>query len=110
MVSAVTTVRENVRLLNQHAILQAIHRREQVSRSELAAELHLSPAAVTHITASLIEKGVVYEARAGTSQSVGRKPILLEINYDHAHVLGVKLSGHHHAHKPQNRGSCEPRR
>ena len=92
MASVVTTVRENVRLLNQRAILQAIHRRGQVSRSELAAELHLSPAAVTHITASLIEKGVVYEARAGTSQSVGRKPILLEINYDHAYVLGVKLS------------------
>lgn len=92
MSRTVTTARENSRLLNQRAVLQAVHRHGHVSRSDLAAELHLSPAAVTHITASLIDKGVVYEARPGTSNTVGRKPILLEIDYDHACVLGIKLS------------------
>lgn len=86
------TARENLRLQNQRAVLQAVHRCEQVSRSDIAAELHLSPATVTDITASLIDKGVLYEARAGTSYTVGRKPILLEVNYDYAFVLGVKLS------------------
>lgn len=92
MPRALTTARENLRLLNRRAVLQAVHRCGQVSRSDLAAELHLSPATVTDITASLIGKGVIYEARAGTSSTVGRKPILLEVNYVYAFVLGIKLS------------------
>ncbi len=86
------TARENIRSLNQSAVLNAIHHHGQISRIALAAELKLSPAAVTDITSTLIEKGLVFEARQGTSNTVGRKPILLEVNYDYAFVLGVKVS------------------
>lgn len=92
MPRAVVTARENLRLLNQRAVLQTVHRYDQISRSDLAAELHLSPATVTDITALLIDRGILYEARAGTSSTVGRKPILLQVNYNHAAVLGIKLS------------------
>lgn len=77
---------------NQAAVFTVIHRRGQVSRSDIAIDLRLSPAAVTDITGALIERGLVFEARAGESNTVGRKPILLEVNYDHKHVLGVKVS------------------
>lgn len=86
--------REKIRLLNQSAIINAIHRSGKVSRTDLAAQLRLSPAAVTNLTAALIEKGLVLEVEVGESQSVGRKPILLGINYDHAYVVGAKVMTH----------------
>jgi N-acetylglucosamine repressor len=84
--------REHIRSLNQSAVISAIHRHGRISRSDLAAELRLSPAAVTAITSTFITQGLVYEAEQGTSTTVGRKPILLEIDYDHAFVFGAKIS------------------
>ncbi|MCC6310645.1 MAG: ROK family transcriptional regulator [Trueperaceae bacterium] len=83
--------REKIRLLNQSAIINAIHRSRKISRTDLAAQLRLSPAAVTNLTASLIDTGLVVEVEVGESQSVGRKPILLGINYDHSYVVGAKV-------------------
>ncbi|MEX2535109.1 MAG: ROK family transcriptional regulator [Trueperaceae bacterium] len=84
--------REQIRSLNQRAVLSAIHRHGRISRSDLAVELSLSPAAVSAITGVFIDAGLVIEAEVGISTSVGRKPILLEINYDHAFVFGVKVT------------------
>jgi N-acetylglucosamine repressor len=84
--------REQIRLLNQSAVLNAIHRHGRISRSDLAVELRLSPATVSTITGTFIEAGLVVEAEVGASSTVGRKPILLEIDYDHAFVFGVKVS------------------
>jgi len=75
-------------------VISAIHRNGRISRTDLAAELRLSPAAITTLTAPFVEEGLVFEAEIGTSPSVGRKPILLGINYDHAHVFGVKVMNH----------------
>jgi predicted NBD/HSP70 family sugar kinase len=86
------TGRDTIRAQNRHAVLTAIHRKGQVSRIDLANDLNLSPAALTDITSELIAQGLVFEARPGLSSSVGRKPILLEINYDHAYIIGVKVS------------------
>ncbi|MBX3142297.1 MAG: ROK family transcriptional regulator [Trueperaceae bacterium] len=83
--------RERIRSLNQSAVINAIHRYGRISRTDLAAELHLSPAAITSITAPFVEEGLVIEAEVGVSASVGRKPILLGINYDHSYVLGMKV-------------------
>ncbi|MFA5569064.1 MAG: ROK family transcriptional regulator [Trueperaceae bacterium] len=83
--------REKIRFLNQSAIINAIHRSGRISRTDIAAMLHLSPAAVTTITAPFIEEGLVVEAEVGESSSVGRKPILLGINYDHSYMFGVKV-------------------
>lgn len=83
--------RERIRSLNQSAVINAIHRNGRISRTDLAAELHLSPAAITSITAPFVEEGLVIEAEVGVSSSVGRKPILLGINYDHSYVLGMKV-------------------
>lgn len=90
--SSTALPREQIRALNQSAIINTIHRHGRVSRTELAAELQLSPAAVTGITGIFIEQGLVFESQQGISTTVGRKPILLELNYDYAFVLGAKVS------------------
>src|SRR5690606_5660339 len=86
--------RERIRSLNQSAVISAIHRNGRISRTDLAAELRLSPAAITALTAPFIEEGLVVEAEVGPTGSVGRKPIPRGINYDHAHVFGVKVMNH----------------
>ncbi|HET8986308.1 MAG TPA: ROK family transcriptional regulator [Trueperaceae bacterium] len=86
--------RERIRSSNQSAVISAIHHHGRISRTDLATELRLSPAAITTLTAPFVEEGLVFEAEIGTSPSVGRKPILLGINYDHAHVYGVKVMNH----------------
>ena len=86
------TSREDLRRKNLAAIFDAIHRVGPVSRTDLATTLGLSPATVSSITADLIRTGMVYEAEQGVSSRAGRKPILLDIDYDHDFVVGAKLS------------------
>ncbi len=86
--------RENIRAINTKALLDAIHKIGQVSRTELAGIVGLSQAAVTEITAALMGHGIIFEAREGVSTGVGRKPIMLQINYASANVLGVKVANH----------------
>lgn len=84
--------RDSVRSLNQNAVLQAVHRNGPISRKAVAAQLSLSPAALTSITGELIERELIFEAREADGNGVGRRPILLEVNYDQAYVAGIKLS------------------
>lgn len=86
------TARDEMRTRNQNAVLQAVHLHGPISRVEIATLLALSPAAVTAITAELIARGLIYEARRAESDGVGRKAILLEVAYDHAAVAGIKVS------------------
>jgi N-acetylglucosamine repressor len=86
------TAKDDVRRLNQGAVFQVVHRHGPVSRSDIAARLHLSAAAVTNITSDLIERGLVFEARKDDRGGVGRRRILLEVAYDTAYVAGIKVS------------------
>lgn len=89
---APATARDAVRSSNQNAVLQAVHRYGPISRKAVAERLRLSPAAITSITSDLIDRGLVFEAREADRGGVGRRAILLEVNYDLAYVAGIKLS------------------
>lgn len=84
--------REHIRAVNTKAVLDAIHQQGQASRTSLAVQVGLSQAALTDITGELVRHGIVFEAREGKSATVGRKPIMLQINYDFATVMGVKVT------------------
>lgn len=61
-----------------------------ISRTDIAQEIGLSQAAVSEITAALIEQGIIYEDKAGESRG-GRRPILLALNKQAGLIVGVKL-------------------
>jgi len=86
------TTREAMRSANQLAVFDAIHRFGPISRVDLAAMLRLSPASLTDITAGLIDRRLVYEAREVASTGAGRRKVLLEVDYGHAAVVGIKVS------------------
>ncbi len=81
-----------MRARNQREVFEQVHRRGPISRADIAANLRLSPAAVTNISAELIARGLIYEAREADTGGVGRKAILLEVDYSLARVAGVKVS------------------
>lgn len=84
--------RDVMRAKNQLEVFEEVHLRGPVSRAEIATSLHLSPATVTNITSDLIARGLLFEARVAKGSGVGRRAILLEVNYAKAEVAGVKLS------------------
>ena len=90
--SSAGTVREALRVQNQHAILQTVHRQGPISRTDIALKLNLSPAAVTNIAGELIDRNLLFEAGQAEASGVGRRAILLEVDYGHALVAGVKVS------------------
>ena len=75
--------------MNQQIILNLIQKKGAISRTKIAKETNLAPATVSNNVKSLINMGLVKEAKRGKS-SGGRKPILLELNPEGAFVIGFE--------------------
>ena len=59
---------------NEWSVLQLIHAKRDISRTELAKQTCLSAASITAIVQNLIDKGLVVES-GHNSSALGRKPI-----------------------------------
>jgi predicted NBD/HSP70 family sugar kinase len=84
--------RELTKAINQFNILNAIRRTGLISRVEIAELTGQSRAAVTNITARLINEKMIIEKETEASSSRGRRRVLLGLNPAAAYVVGVKLS------------------
>ena len=80
-----------IREINQTIVLNAIRTHGALSRTDIAGISKLSLAAISGITAELIELGFVYEHQVGLSTG-GRPPVLLALNNQAGYVAGVKLT------------------
>ena len=82
-----------VKLQNLEAVKLMLYRQAPISRAEIAAQLGLTPATITNITAELIAQGVVEEIETPTARlrGTGRKPILIDLKRDCFTVLGISL-------------------
>ncbi|WP_082407733.1 ROK family transcriptional regulator [Mesorhizobium sp. 1M-11] len=79
------------RALNRRLILNCLRREGGLSRVEISAMTGLSPAAVTGVTAELINEGMLVEGK-GMQSTGGRKPIPLNIDYRQHWSAGFKLT------------------
>ncbi len=85
-----------VREYNELNILRFIKNEGPISRAELAKRYKISKAAVSEITAHLLEQNYIHEIGMGDSTSVGgRKPILLEFNPEAGYAIGVEIKRNH---------------
>ena len=75
---------------NKYLVLDLIRRKSPISRVQLASLVGITTAAVTVITNTLIEHGLIREIGLGESQQ-GRKPILLEITPDVCSIIGIDV-------------------
>lgn len=80
-----------LRDLNQSIVLNLILDQQPISRTELARRSGLPAATITSIIADFMLAGLVLEVASEESKG-GRRPVLLGINPDAGHVVGVKLS------------------
>ena len=83
--------RQLLKEINRSVILNVIKAHGPIARADIARLTQISPAAVTHQTAALIEDGLIFEKQEGNSRG-GRRPILLALNATGTYVVGVKLA------------------
>ena len=76
---------------NRSRILQHLYYHGICSRAQIAKALGLTPAAITKITARLIEAGIIEET-GDMEGRLNRRSIGLNLNPTHFHVIGVKFA------------------
>ncbi|MBW3081654.1 ROK family transcriptional regulator [Bifidobacterium saguinibicoloris] len=76
---------------NRSRILQHLYHYGISSRAQIAKALHLTPAAITKITAQLIEAGAIKET-GDMEGAKNRRSIGLELDPNAFHIIGVKFA------------------
>ncbi|MBA3532573.1 MAG: ROK family transcriptional regulator [Ardenticatenales bacterium] len=90
MISDPNDVREN----NLRMVLDMIREAGTISRVDIARAAQLSRSTITNVVNELLPTDLIHES--GTVSSVvGRRPILLEFNYDARALLGVDMGASH---------------
>lgn len=79
-----------IRSYNVVSVLQALYREGACSRTRLAKLTKMSPATITRIVGELLAQGIITEHGVGESIG-GRKPILLELNYEKLFIVGIQI-------------------
>lgn len=81
----------SVRINNQKLIIEYIVRNGSVSRAELSKNLNISKPTISTNVESLLEQDILLELGEGHS-SGGRKPTMLNFNYDHKMIIAIDLN------------------
>jgi predicted NBD/HSP70 family sugar kinase len=85
----------SLRAFNRRVVLDHVRRIGPISRTRLVELTGLSPASITGVTAELIEDRWLVEQSIGEAgSSGGRRPILMDINYQAHYAVGLQLNGH----------------
>jgi predicted NBD/HSP70 family sugar kinase len=85
---------ELMRAINRFHVMDAIRRFGPVSRVEISALSDLSATTVSAITAALLDDRLIVPLHVGALRDAarGRPRVMLRLNPDAAHVVGVKLA------------------
>src|SRR5947199_8496056 len=85
---------ELMRTLNRLAVLNTVRRYGTLSRTQLTEKTGLTSGAITYIVEELLQARLLNEVGHGRSRG-GRRPILLELNPQAVHAIGVNLGVGH---------------
>ena len=85
---------ELMRAINRFHVMDAIRRFGPVSRVEISHSTELSSTTVSAITAALLDDRLIVPLQLGAVRDAarGRPRVMLQLNPDAAHVVGVKLA------------------
>lgn len=83
-----------MRDFNKALVLSLIRQQGTISRADIAKQTHLSRSTVSNIVTELLAANLVQESGTGQSQG-GRRPILIEFNYQAGYVVGIELGATH---------------
>jgi N-acetylglucosamine repressor len=77
--------------LNRSRVVEYLHRNGVSSRADIAHALGLTPAAITKITAKLIDLGIISET-GNLEGRLNRRALGLTLNHSQYRVIGVKFA------------------
>lgn len=83
---------KRVKNLNKEEVLQQVIQHGQISRADIAKQTQLSRPCVSALVDEMIQEGLLCEVGMGDSKG-GRKPILLEYNYQAYAIAGAVFDG-----------------
>ncbi len=81
---------QQTRTFNQRLVLRALHDRSPLSRADLARLTGLTRTSVGDLVGALIDDGLIEELGRGRS-SGGKSPIMLRVDPDGRHLIGLDL-------------------
>lgn len=83
---------ESVKIKNRQAILRMINNNGAMSRKDIAQCVNLTSAAVTQLTTEMIDEGIIVEkGEMSETGRVGRKKILVGINYNCKIICSITI-------------------
>ena len=82
-----------IRINNQELIIEYILEKGALSRARISKELNISKPTVSSNAEKLIEQNILKEIGEGES-SGGRKPTLLDLNYDYRIIIAMNHFWH----------------
>jgi len=82
---------QQTRTFNQQLLLRALHDQSPLSRADLARLTGLTRTSVSDLVGTLIDDGLIEEVGRGQS-SGGKSPILLRVDPDGRHLIGLDLA------------------
>jgi len=85
--ATLSSLKEN----NAALIFQSLRNKGPMTRAKIARETHLMPSTVSYITNFLINKNVLKEVGSEDVPRVGKKGILLDINYEEFLFIGYDV-------------------
>jgi predicted NBD/HSP70 family sugar kinase len=71
------------------AVITALLRNEQLSRSELSETTGVSPAAITEVTQLFLQRGLLAELPSQAAGRRGRPTVQLQLQASHAYFVGI---------------------
>ncbi len=83
----------DVKVSNRSMILNQVKSRPK-SRKDIAAKLHLTPAAITVLVNELMDEGCIKESGMVEEPGrVGRKKVFIELDASYRYVVGINIEG-----------------
>ncbi len=80
--------------INRALVIKWIRNHGPISRTDISKETKLGLSTVTNIVEDLINNKLVFEVGEADS-SGGRRPVLLEFNYEFGYTIGIKIEENH---------------
>lgn len=82
----------NVKRTNRSAILHLLHQHESLSRKRLAADMKLTPAAITKLVSELIAENLIIEGNTVPGDGAGRREVMVQLNPRARCALGILIN------------------
>lgn len=84
---------EQARAHNRSLVLQTLFHRGQMSRADLSRETGLTRVTISDLVAECIADGIVHEIGVREAAGPGKPPIVIDIDREGHHIIGIDLSG-----------------